>query len=87
MTANETFRKMYSGNIGPSNAASNSAARFSELRDRGVIYEVRETKCKVTGMNVILWDVTPYIPVEKKKPKAEHCPSCGQKIKRRNTSK
>lgn len=69
MTANETFSKMYDKNTGPTNAASNSAARFSELRQQGVIYEVKERKCKITGMNVIEWGVTNNLPVKIKKEK------------------
>jgi hypothetical protein len=62
LTANETFQKMYSGNTGPHNAASNSAARFSELRATGAIYEMGEKICSVTGKNVILWAITGDLP-------------------------
>ena len=51
--------------MGPENAASNSAARFSELRDIGVIQEIRERTCQVTGMNVIEWDVTDQLPIKR----------------------
>ena len=41
--------------------------RISELRDRGVIYEVRTRACNVTGRNVIEWDLTDRLPVNVKK--------------------
>lgn len=44
--------------------------RFAELLDRGVIYEVRERRCAVTGREVIEWDVTSNLPVESSKEKA-----------------
>jgi len=65
MTANEVFRALYKNDMGPENAASNSAARFSELRDIGVIQEIRERTCQVTGMNVIEWDVTDQLPIKR----------------------
>ena len=37
--------------------------RISELRDRGVIYEKDVRPCKVTGRNVIEWDLTDRLPV------------------------
>lgn len=64
MTANEVFVHLYGQTGGPKNAASNSAARFSELRDMGVIKEVGVRSCRVTGMNVIEWDVTSRLPVK-----------------------
>lgn len=62
LTANEAFKILYDNDMGAKNAASNSAARFSELRDVGVLYEVGERKCGVTGMKVIVWDVTDQLP-------------------------
>lgn len=79
LTANEAFYKLYQGKLGPVNAASNSAARFSELRDRGVIYEVRERTCRITGMTVIEWDVTDKLPLRFEKPKRYKCKHCGGK--------
>lgn len=76
MTANEAFAKLYKDNLGPHNAASNSAARFSELRDRGVIYEVQTRICKITGMTVIEWDVTDRLPLKLDKPKRHTCQNC-----------
>lgn len=36
--------------------------RLSELKDLGVVCEVRERKCKVTGRTAIEWDVTEHLP-------------------------
>tara|TARA_R110002012_G_scaffold42895_1_gene116362 strand:+ start:875 stop:1294 length:420 start_codon:yes stop_codon:yes gene_type:complete len=51
----------------PLNALSLSAARFTELRRLGVIYEKSVRPCKVTGRNVIEWDLTDRLPVNVKK--------------------
>tara|TARA_R110000822_G_C14899044_1_gene448741 strand:+ start:28 stop:441 length:414 start_codon:yes stop_codon:yes gene_type:complete len=47
----------------PINALSLSAARFTELRRIGVIYEKDVRACKVTGRNVIEWDLTDRLPI------------------------
>lgn len=69
LTANEVFKIFSKNGDAATCAASNSAARFSELRDCGVICEVQVRKCSVTGMKVIEWDVTPNLPREVKKKK------------------
>ena len=51
----------------PLNALSLSAARFTELRRLGVIYEVRTRECSITGRNVIEWDLTDRLPINIKK--------------------
>jgi len=51
----------------PLNPLSLSAARFTELRRLGVIYEKSVRPCKVTGRNVIEWDLTDRLPVNVKK--------------------
>ncbi len=43
------------------------SSRFTELRDLGVIYEIRTRECSVTGRNVIEWDLTDRLPVNVKK--------------------
>lgn len=48
------------------NQISQSRARFTELRELGVIYEVQNRKCSITGMNVIEWDLTDNLPKEAK---------------------
>jgi hypothetical protein len=43
---------------------SQARARLNELRERGVVEELGTTICRVTGHEVILWDVTDHLPVE-----------------------
>ena len=45
------------------NGGRDCMKRISELRDRGVIYEKDVRPCKVTGRNVIEWDLTDRLPV------------------------
>ena len=42
---------------------SQSRARFTELRDRGVIKEVGHRNCRITGRRAI-WDLTDELPRE-----------------------
>tara|TARA_R110001592_G_scaffold105403_2_gene296416 strand:+ start:4301 stop:4720 length:420 start_codon:yes stop_codon:yes gene_type:complete len=53
--------------INYNNGGRDCMKRISELRDRGVIYEVRTRACNVTGRNVIEWDLTDKLPVNVKK--------------------
>lgn len=48
---------------------SNVHARLGELRESGVVYEVKERICSISGKNVIEWDVTDKLPapIQKKK--------------------
>ena len=39
------------------------ATRFTELRKLGVIYEVQNRKCTITGRTSIEWDLTDKLPV------------------------
>ena len=50
------------------NQISQSRARFTELRELGVIYEKGLKKCTITGKNVIEWDLTDKLPVDFKNP-------------------
>tara|TARA_R100000544_G_C2222939_1_gene58703 strand:+ start:1042 stop:1464 length:423 start_codon:yes stop_codon:yes gene_type:complete len=43
--------------------------RLTELRDLGVIYEKDVRACKVTGRNVIEWDLTDRLPITVKNTK------------------
>jgi hypothetical protein len=47
---------------------TNQSGRFTELRDLGVIYEKGERRCRVTGRNVIEWDLTDELPTNIKTP-------------------
>tara|TARA_R110000751_G_scaffold88688_1_gene175102 strand:+ start:1939 stop:2379 length:441 start_codon:yes stop_codon:yes gene_type:complete len=49
------------------NQISQSRARFTELRNLGVIYERGEKQCSITGRNVIEWDLTDRLPINIKK--------------------
>ena len=65
MTQMETFVKLQ-------HVSQHSVTpRFAELRDMGVIREVGERECTVTGINVILWDVTSNLPGPLHKPKSK----------------
>ena len=58
-TSNEALKDIYSGSHGV-------GSRTTELRDLGVIYEKGIKKCSVTGRNVIEWDLTDNLPINKK---------------------
>jgi hypothetical protein len=55
-------------NLNSTNVLSQSRARFTELRELGVIYEKGEKKCTITGKNVIEWDLTDKLPINTKTP-------------------
>jgi hypothetical protein len=40
------------------------SSRFTELRDLGVIYEKQVRACKITGRNVIEYDITGNLPIK-----------------------
>ena len=44
------------------NVIKQEATRFTELRNLGVIYEVRNRKCTITGRTSIEWDLTDNLP-------------------------
>lgn len=75
-TANELFQKTR-GSIHTTQA--NYHPRLGELRDCGVVYEVRERPCTTNGNVVIEWDVTDRLPVKFEKPQRERCNLCGGK--------
>lgn len=49
-------------------ASANIGARLNEMREMGCVVECGERICSVTGMNVILWDVTEKLPKDYQKP-------------------
>jgi len=57
-----TAREVYS----TMNVEKQEATRFTELRNLGVIYEVGNRKCSITGRTAIEWDLTDRLPVEMK---------------------
>lgn len=58
---------------------SHVSARLCELRDMGVVSEIGERQCSVSGQNVILWDVTSKLPIKLKKQKKVKCMFCDGK--------
>jgi len=52
------------GILNSTNVLTQSRARFTELRELGVIYEKGEKKCTITGRNVIEWDLTDNLPIQ-----------------------
>jgi hypothetical protein len=64
-TSAEAFAVMIKGR----NPLSQSRARFTELREWGVIKEIGVRKCKITGRKVIEWDLTGDLPVKPVKDK------------------
>lgn len=53
-TASEVFKA--------NNLETNQSGRFTELRNLGVIYEVRTRKCNITNRTAIEWDLTDRLP-------------------------
>jgi predicted transcriptional regulator len=49
------------------NVIKQEATRFTELRNLGVIYEVQNRKCSITGRTAIEWDLTDRLPINIKK--------------------
>lgn len=77
LTANETFKILKKEKYGNLSFDSNTHARFTELRDMGLTYEVRTRPCSVTNRSVIEWDVTKRSkPIKFDKPKLRDCPTC-----------
>ena len=50
------------------NVIKQEATRFTELRKLGVIYEVQNRKCTITGRTSIEWGLTDRLPVDYKHP-------------------
>ena len=46
------------------NVIKQEATRFTELRKLGVIYEVQNRKCSITGRTAIEWDLTDTLPID-----------------------
>jgi DNA-binding transcriptional ArsR family regulator len=46
------------------------SSRLIELREMGVVEEAGHRECPLTGMTVILWDVTEHLPSDFKRPKS-----------------
>jgi hypothetical protein len=53
-----------SGSVRNFSVGDNTHARIGELVERGVVREVGERECRVSGRMCIVWDVTEHLPVE-----------------------
>ena len=62
-----TSAEVLSTLLSKNSAITSSRARFTELRELGVIYEVQNRKCTITGRTSIEWDLTDRLPVNIKK--------------------
>jgi len=62
-----TSAEVLSTMLSKNSAITSSRARFTELRELGVIYEVQNRKCTITGRTSIEWDLTDRLPVNMKK--------------------
>ena len=58
-----TSAEVLSTMLSKNSAITSSRARFTELRELGVIYEVQNRKCTITGRTSIEWDLTDRLPV------------------------
>ena len=76
LTATQAAQKM--GHSKSPSVGANAHARLGELRTMGLIQERGTVECPLTGMNVILWDVTSRkLPLPIPKKQKEHvCPHC-----------
>lgn len=88
-TSGEAFATMTT----KENQISQSRARFTELRELGVIYEKDVRKCRITRRNVIEWDLTGRLPKDiklsknNKKTRAENALNALRELyKNKNTS-
>lgn len=70
ITAMETARKI------PGTLDHSISPRFAELKRMGLIREVGERACRITGRNCIIWDVTNNLPIKFEKPKRIKCSHC-----------
>jgi len=59
-----TSAEVLSTMLSKNSAITSSRARFTELRELGVIYEVQNRKCTITGRTSIEWDLTDRLPIK-----------------------
>ena len=62
-----TSAEVLSTMLSKNSAITSSRARFTELRELGVIYEVQNRKCTITRRTSIEWDLTDRLPINIKK--------------------
>jgi hypothetical protein len=61
-----TSAEVLSTMLSKNSAITSSRARFTELRELGVIYEVQNRQCTITGRTSIEWDLTDRLPISVK---------------------
>lgn len=72
-TANELFKKWkFTSHV----TQQNIHPRLGELREVGVVDEITERPCEVTGRTAIVWDVNDKLPTKFDKPKIHKCKAC-----------
>ena len=59
-----TSAEVLSTMLSKNSAITSSRARFTELRELGVIYEKGTKKCTITGKTAIEWDLTDKLPIK-----------------------
>jgi len=64
-----TSAEVLSTMLSKNSAITSSRARFTELRELGVIYEVQNRQCTITGRTSIEWDLTDRLPISVKNTK------------------
>lgn len=62
-----------------SSVGFNVHARLCEMREMGCVEELGTKICSITGMTVILWDVTKEVPVKIKREPRQKCLFCNGK--------
>ena len=75
-TANELFRDW---KVSTTITQQNIHPRLGELRDLGVVTEVKQRKCGVTGRMAIVWEITNRLPRKLKKKEKHKCIECNGK--------
>lgn len=76
LTGSELMLKIRNDHNVPIATNTNVTTRLGELRSMGVVYEIRERDCSITGQKVIEWDVTDRLPAKLEKPKRIKCAHC-----------
>lgn len=74
MTSAEAFSIMNKAN--PLKNLTQSRARFTELQTMAVLKTIGERKCKITGRNALIWEVTDRLPIKIDKPVKHKCNQC-----------
>jgi hypothetical protein len=77
-TSNEVFQRLKTLGV---RYISTACARLTELRDLGLVREVGQRRCSVTGQQCIAWTVVPSSEYAGEAI-VHRCPECGQIVSR-----